>query len=300
MTLPSPRPPSDHPPQPVRDRAIHEIVVEHALHPIVEHALRPFFERGLRPFFERGLRPLLEHALRPLHGLVELLLPARCPACGEATDDEEPLCERCAWTLDALDRPCPRCALRLPAPLPGAPSSPPCLGCQLHPPPWRLAHAPWAYSGELATAVRRWKLGPDATLTRPLARLIAPSVPGPDECDALVPVPLHPNRLRARQFNQASLLARAAASQAGRAPPVIEALDRVRDTPPQATLDVGSRRANLRRAFALHPGADVKGARVCLVDDVLTTGATAAACTLALLKAGAARVDVLVLARTLP
>ncbi len=225
-----------------------------------------------------------------LRGIAELLLPAACPACDGLTG-EAPLCARCAATLERIERPCPRCAL----PLAPSPTVARCLGCAQAPPPWHAARAPYVFGGELAAAIRRWKLGRRPELTRPLAALLAPAVAAlPPTVDALVPVPLHPRRLRAREFNQASLLARAARGRL----PVEEALDRVRDTPPQSHLDAAARARNVRGAFAARRRLD--GAHVCLVDDLLTTGATAGACARALRAAGAARVDVLTLARALP
>ncbi len=247
-------------------------------------------------------------ALRALaQGASELLLPGSCAACRALTDGDDPLCALCARTLDPIAWPCPRCGLPLPKaadpPLTDGQAAPraACLACQRRPPPWHTARAPFAYAGDLAVAIRRFKLAREVALARPLARLLAPTL---DEAaahaDAFIPVPLHPARLRDREFNHASLLARGARRRGQ--PPVVEALDRVRDTPPQGTLDAARRRANVRGAFAVGKShrAAVRGATVCLVDDVLTTGATAAACAEALLRAGAARVDVITLARTPP
>jgi ComF family protein len=228
-------------------------------------------------------------------GLLELALPASCAACAALTDEERPLCDRCVVTLEPIERACPRCALPLVA------VSAPCIACGAAPPPWRAAHAPYVFGGELAVAVRRWKLGRRAEQTAALGRLLAPSLARLDPgVEALVPVPLHPRRLRERGFNQASLLARAARRTARAGPPVEELLDRVRDTAPQASLDdAAARRRNVRGAFAVRR-AEARGRHLALVDDVLTTGATAAECARALRAAGAARVDVLTLARALP
>jgi ComF family protein len=110
---------------------------------------------------------------------------------------------------------------------------------------------------------------------------------------AVVPIPLHPSRLRERGYDQARLLAQAAAERF--CLPLRDALVRHRPTPRQVGLDRGARERNLRAAFSAK--GDVTGLRLCLIDDVLTTGATASAAAGALLAAGAARVEVRTLAR---
>jgi ComF family protein len=132
-------------------------------------------------------------------------------------------------------------------------------------------------------------------LGRPLGRLIADR--GLSRAEVVTPVPLHPRRLRARGFNQAALLA-LGASAAG--PRLAHLLVRVRDTPPQTGLGREARRRNVRGAFALARRAEVRGLRVTLVDDVLTTGATAEACAEVLLAGGAKTVEVLTVARVVP
>lgn len=111
---------------------------------------------------------------------------------------------------------------------------------------------------------------------------------------AVVPVPLHPDRLRARGFNQAELLARRVAAGLG-VPCEIRALRRIHQAHPQVELRGGDRQENVRGAFA--PGGAAVSGTVLLVDDVYATGATAAACACALRQAGAARIVVLTLAR---
>ena len=119
------------------------------------------------------------------------------------------------------------------------------------------------------------------------------------EADLVVPVPLHWLRLFRRRYNQAALLAQAVARTAG-VPVAVDLLARRRPTPSQGHLSaMAARRRNVRGAFAVRPGRAelVKDRRIVLVDDVLTTGATAESCARTLLRAGAAAVDVLVLAR---
>lgn len=113
--------------------------------------------------------------------------------------------------------------------------------------------------------------------------------------EALVPVPMHPSRLRRRGFNQAELLAQGVSRITG--VPVNCAIDKPAKTPPQSETDRDRRAQNVRGAFELS-GARLGGSRVCLVDDLVTTGSTAAACTAVLLSAGAVEVTVLSLART--
>jgi ComF family protein len=239
-----------------------------------------------------------------IDALLELLYPERCPACDAFTDGRPALCERCAMSLYALGAACPRCAEPETAPTPV-----PCFRCVRAPPPFARAWVPWRYGGELAAAVRRWKYGGAGgggrpELSRPLAALAADALAAAAlDVDVIVPVPLHRARRRARGFSQAEALVRAARGflrrdRAGPRLPRIDAaaLVRVRATDEQAGLSRAERVQNVRDAFAA-AGTAVHGKAVLLVDDVLTTGATAAAAARALAAAGAARVEVFALAR---
>jgi ComF family protein len=115
--------------------------------------------------------------------------------------------------------------------------------------------------------------------------------------DAIIPVPLHPKRLRWRGFNQAVLLAREV-GRSWQVPVDPFILFRSRETPPQTQLDEGERRKNVRGAFALNPAKSVQGKVLLLVDDVYTSGATVNECSRVLTRAGAREVHVLTLART--
>jgi ComF family protein len=147
----------------------------------------------------------------------------------------------------------------------------------------------------LAAAVRALKYQARRPLARTLGTLLAREYPfAPDA--VLVPVPLHPRRLRERGFNQSLLLARAL-GRARRLVVARRALVRIRATVAQPGLTRAEREENLRGAFAVRTAEAIRDHAVVLVDDVLTTGATANACAAALLAAGATRVDVYTVCR---
>jgi ComF family protein len=122
--------------------------------------------------------------------------------------------------------------------------------------------------------------------------------PQPPDADILIPVPLHPSRLREREYNQSLLLADQLTRQFG-IPLLYDNLVRVRATPPQTELTRAARLNNLRRSFAVLRPDEITGKRILLVDDVMTTGTTVNECAKALRKAGSADVYVGALARTL-
>jgi ComF family protein len=149
-----------------------------------------------------------------------------------------------------------------------------------------------AYEGVLRELIHLYKYGRVRTLARPLSGWLAQALPRDEAFDAAVPVPLYWRRRLQRGFNQAELLARGLSRRTGI--PVVTALGRVRPTPTQAGLSTSARRQNVAKAFRAR---DVQGKRILLIDDVMTTGATAASCALALKQAGARRVALLTVAR---
>jgi competence protein ComFC len=149
-----------------------------------------------------------------------------------------------------------------------------------------------AYQGVLRDLIHLFKYGRVRTLAGPLSGLLAQALPRDEVFDATVPVPLYWFRRIKRGFNQSELLARGLARRTGI--PMLKALGRVRPTPTQAGLSNSARRQNVARAFR---SQSVEGKRILLIDDVMTTGATAAACALALKQAGARRVALLTVAR---
>jgi ComF family protein len=155
-----------------------------------------------------------------------------------------------------------------------------------------------AYEGVLRQLIHLYKYGRVKTLARPLGGLLAAALPRDDRFDLVTPVPLHWRRQWQRGFNQSDLLAREIARRCGI--PAVSTLRRVRATAAQAGLSNTGRRRNVSAAFQDRTGrgaAQIAGKRILLIDDVMTTGSTAAACAFALKRGGAGRVTLLTVAR---
>lgn len=227
--------------------------------------------------------------VRGLSQLAALLWPARCAACDVV--GRAPFCGDCAPSLLETPCGCPVCGAPQPEELLPALIPRRCGACAAQAPPFAQARAPYLYWGALAEAISAFKYRGREDLAESLSALFllaeAPRV------DVLVPVPLHPRRLRERGYDQAHLLAVELGKRLGM--PARPLLRRVRSTRPQVGLDREGRLHNVLGAFRAR-GA-VRGQRVCLVDDVFTTGATARAAALALLEEGAKEVVVRALAR---
>lgn len=219
-----------------------------------------------------------------------------CLLCDESTDNPYPLCVPCEAELPWLHERCQVCAL--PLPLHGLT----CGQCSKRPPAFESVEAPWHYRFPIDALVTRFKHNSRWPVGRLLAELLGhwlehrfeEGLPKPQR---LLPVPMASKRLRQRGFNQAAMLANWLSASLG-IPCDERLLLRPRETLAQQELDARSRQRNLRNAFALAEGVQVKGLHLALVDDVLTTGATANALARLLREAGAARVDVYCLART--
>jgi ComF family protein len=248
-------------------------------------------------------RPFLPTLAREwLTALADLVFPPFCPVCrarlGEGRRD--PLCGACWARLERIRPPvCRVCGLPLGA-LPGsALDGRRCGPCRLHPPAFAYARAAAEYGETVRRAIHAFKFGGRRALATPLGDLLAGvdladvAAPGPD---LLVPVPLYPSRQRQRGFNQAELLAARLGRLSGLSVDR-RALRRRRGTAVQADLPARERAANVRGAFVVGRPERVAGRDVLLVDDVMTTGATAGSCAAALLDAGAATVGVLTVAR---
>jgi len=221
--------------------------------------------------------------------VLDLVFPPRCSACEVPGDS--PFCAVCAETLLPVPAGCPVCGVPQDESLLPALKPRRCPHCRAHPPRFALASAPYLHGGALADAIHRLKYEKREDLGAALAVLFEACAVL--QSDVLVPIPLHPRRLRLRGYDQARLLADGAAKWFRL--PVVPLLRRVRETGQQVGRDRTSRERSVRGAFATT--GEVLGARICLIDDVLTTGATASAAADALLIAGAARVEVRTLAR---
>ncbi|MGZ3417629.1 MAG: ComF family protein [Polyangiales bacterium] len=198
-----------------------------------------------------------------LHLLFGLLAPPHCAGCDARLSREAAFCGGC---LASLEKP-----PRLP---PGTTAS-------------------FAYGGALGDAIRSVKYDERVDRLRALCRLVVERLPSREAIDAVAPVPLHRDRLRARGFDQAGVLARAVA-RALRLPMAYEIIERRIPTGSLASLDAEGRKRAVEGAFVAH---DVKGARILLVDDVRTTGATTNAA-IAAIEAGGGHAIVHVLAAT--
>lgn len=234
-------------------------------------------------------------------GLLELLVPSRCEGCGARG------AAFCAACCDQIERILPPICEQCGAPLlvvegyrSGTAVLPParCRNCKRLPPPFDAARSLAVYDGGLRRAICNLKFHGRRAAAAALGSLLATLASHEITLGVrmVVPVPLHPARLRARGFNQSELLARPVASRLG-VPCVARALRRVHQGRTQAELGACARQSNVLRAFT--PGAVPVGGKVLLVDDVYSTGFTAAACALALREAGADRVVVLTLARAM-
>jgi len=152
-----------------------------------------------------------------------------------------------------------------------------------------------AYEGGLRRLIHMLKYEGVRPLARPLAEMAVRALPKDLVFDAVTPVPMHWRRRWSRGFNQSELIAREVARTLR--VPVLKATKRTRFTPPQAELTISARRRNAEGSFRAVRGAVVKEKRVLLIDDVLTTGATAGACAAVIKRAGARSVTVLTVAR---
>jgi ComF family protein len=228
---------------------------------------------------------------------VDTVLPPRCLGCGMMVADAGAVCPACWGGIDFIVPPmCDCCGLPF-AYETGAEAI--CGECARQPPLFGRARSVMTYSDTSRRFVLAFKHA-DRTDAAPAwgTWLVRAGRDLLADADVLLPVPLHRRRLIARRYNQAALMAQALGRESG-LPVLVDALKRTRAPPSQGRMNRSQRERNVAGAFAVREsrGPRIQNARVVLVDDVMTTGATLTACIRPLLSAGAANVDVLTLAR---
>jgi len=225
-----------------------------------------------------------------IRSIFRRLVPSTCLLCG-TTSGTGPLCGACLADLPWHRQPqCPRCAIP-------TPNGQVCGACLKHPPAFDRSRAALAYAFPLDRLIPRLKYNGRLAIAPALGECLAASVaPGPRP-DCLIPMPLHAKRIRERGFNHATEIARDVAKRLD-LPLDTDSCRRIRDTPPQMGLKHDARRRNVRGAFVCT--GDVRGRRIALIDDVMTTGTSLDELARTLKQAGALEVETWVVARTLP
>jgi ComF family protein len=232
------------------------------------------------------------------HALFSILFPDECRLCNVPLRGytRVPVCASCLdWPAALLaEYFCVRCKTpfqnRFPLDEQGR-----CALCRLGARGFDAAYCFGAYEGALRDLIHLLKYDGMKPLSKPLGEYLSLALPLDEPFDAVVPMPLHWRRRFDRGFNQAALLAKEIARR--RKIPVLNAVRRVRATKSQIGLSNSKRRLNVRGAFRARRGKPLEGLRILLIDDVMTTGATASACGAVLKRAGAKSVTLLTLAR---
>ncbi|MDQ3315444.1 MAG: ComF family protein [Verrucomicrobiota bacterium] len=235
--------------------------------------------------------------VNPLSGLVSLFYPALCAICSEPIDSQAYLCPTCKAKAPRIKPPfCSTCSEPFDGHITEVFSCTNCAHRVLH---FEAAVAAYRSRGVVRKIMHQFKYGQQIHLRRPIADWLNETLQDPRlegrRFDVVVPVPLHPARKRERGFNQAELLAELLSARAGLR--MQELLERIRYTTTQTAFDRAERIENLRDAFRLRKKRDVRGLRVLLIDDVLTTGSTLSECARVLKAAGAISVHAATAAR---
>jgi ComF family protein len=232
-----------------------------------------------------------------LQSAVSLLYPPVCAVCGTCIRAGEYLCGPCEAKAVRIVAPfCEKCSEPFDGSIKGAFT---CANCAHRTIYFEAAVAAYRGRGIVRQIVHEFKYGRQIHLRHLVARWLHAALDDERLCgrrfDVVVPVPLHPARQRERGFNQASLLAELLSAQTAIPPKPL--LERTRYTTTQTALDRSERMENLHNAFRLRKNANVRGLRVLLVDDVLTTGSTLNECARILKRAGAFSVHAATAAR---
>lgn len=238
----------------------------------------------------------LQHLLEPL---LDLLFPERCRICNSQLvgEEEKAICRTCLADVKYLGvSVCRKCGSLIKS---GGGEGFLCGECLRKPPQWDQALSVVRYGAPVSVLLHRLKYSADTTVMPALQAILKPFVDSVElDCDCIIPVPLHRKRLKKRGLNQSIYLARLLFPSAQDLIS-LNTLTRVRYTQPQTGLDGQQRRLNLRGAFQLTDPATVSGKKVCIIDDVYTTGTTVNECSRIVRKAGALEIKVVTLARVI-
>ncbi|MEP6821552.1 MAG: ComF family protein [Chthoniobacterales bacterium] len=235
--------------------------------------------------------------LEPIRALISLLYPPTCAVCSTPVGFEAYLCDSCASKAQRIKPPyCHTCSEPFDGAITDTFSCANCAHRVLH---FDAAVASYRSRGVVRKLVHDFKYQHHLYLRHPVADWLAETLDDPRlkdrRFDRVIPVPLHPARKRERGFNQAEVLAQLFAARAGLR--MKTDLERIRYTTTQTAFDRAERMENLRDAFRLRKKADVRGLRVLLIDDVLTTGSTLSECARVLKANGAVSVHAATAAR---
>ncbi len=225
-----------------------------------------------------------------LNNFLNILFPETCPSCAGRSHDHSiaPFCSECWQSLAVYNGPkCQRCSKPLVSDV-----SILCGECIQDEPAFTYADIFSLYDGPLKKAINLLKYHGVKRLSKPLSNLLS-RIKLP-QVDTVIPIPLHQKRLRQREYNQSALIAYHVAKRLER-PLVTDCLIKIKDTPPQVGLSSKNRRLNIKNAFEVRSN-NIKGGKILLIDDVVTTGATIRECSGVLKKAGVRSVYVIALA----
>lgn len=241
---------------------------------------------------DKDAMQLKSGASRLFHSVLDFALPPRCGGCVAIVGEVDSFCADCWRKLEFLGSGgCSRCGLPL-----RATDAEICAACLAKPPRLDRIRAAVAYDDISRSIAMRLKYGRKVALARTMSRYMQPFVGDLPPDALLVPVPLHRIRLWQRGFNRSAIVARELSRRTG-LPVALNAIRRVRPTPPLKGMNMRQRRRTVAGAFRAAAATELRGRTVVLIDDVLTTGSTANACARVLKKAGAERVDLVSWAR---
>jgi ComF family protein len=224
----------------------------------------------------------------PLRAL-DFLLPMQCALCQQYSDTRHPLCSWCKASFSSSHKYCPKCGEPNPVSYRGF-----CSDCPPIPFTFDRCRIAWEYSDGLRHLIHQWKFEQAFQFTATLADLVTEALPDSPKIDALIPMPLHWRRFWQRGYNQCELLANTVGRATG--VPMVRGLKRINYRSPQHQARSKRQRALSAEDFSCRH--DVKGLRLALIDDVMTTGNTANAAASCLKQAGARSVELWCIART--